>query len=697
MSSPPDDNRLRHQLKGLTAAWDERELCSEELVRAVVAAEAVLAAEEDGGPGRTQLEAWVALGRAYAGLLTAAYAEAESRAAAAAAGFASGGDVWARAWALVMRGTALYFQTRYVEGVAPAEEALGVFEQLGDLRGQAGALTVTANIARVSGDPVRGLGHAKRALEAAVACQHAPTEATCLNNLGTIAHSLGDFAQSVTYFEHALNRARAIGHHRIERVALNNIGASCEAAGDMEAALAWHQESLRLKEGGGDRRSLALSLNNLGIALKKLDRDDEALAKQERSLALFEEVGDRWGQAYCHQEFGDLARRRGDRPAARRHYERALELRREVGERLLVGEAVNTLADFLLEHGEGAADLARARELAHASLDIARETGALLVELYAHRLLHRVAKVTGDLARALEHCELALKLDRRVFSQESEKKLKNLRVLHEVEVAQRDLQAERERSRDLQAALDQAEAHRQRAVAADQYKGEVVRIVAHDLRNPVAAMRSLGELLADRHAGDPESREFCELIMSAADSVLNMVSNVLDSSILEEGGMVLQKAPVAVAALLQQVVQDHQPSARAKQQRVTLEVPADLTCVADTSRLTTIVANLLSNALKYSPAGAGVFVRGESRARAEGGAETVISVRDEGPGVSQTDLARMFGRFTRLTARPTGNEASTGLGLYLVRQLTQMHDGRVWAESPGPGRGATFYVALPVA
>ena len=70
-------------------------------------------------------------------------------------------------------------------------------------------------------------------------------------------------------------------------------------------------------------------------------------------MALFEEVGDRWGQAYCHQEFGDLARRRGDLVTARRHYEQALELRREVGERLLVGEAVNTLADFLLEHGEG--------------------------------------------------------------------------------------------------------------------------------------------------------------------------------------------------------------------------------------------------------------------------------------------------------------------------------------------------------
>jgi signal transduction histidine kinase len=283
-----------------------------------------------------------------------------------------------------------------------------------------------------------------------------------------------------------------------------------------------------------------------------------------------------------------------------------------------------------------------------------------------------------------------------VFSQESEKKLKHLRVLHEVEVAQRDLQAERERTRELQAALDQAETHRRRAVAADQYKGEVVRIVAHDLRNPVAAMRSLGELLADRHARDPESREDCELIISAADSVLNMVSNVLDSSILEEGGMVLQQASVDLAALLNQVVRDHQPSARAKQQRVALEVPGELTVVGDASRLTTIVANLLSNALKYSPAGAGVYVTGEHRAKPGGGEEIVISVRDDGPGLSESDRARMFGRFTRLSARPTGNEASTGLGLYLVHQLTQMHGGRVWAESPGPGQGSMFYVALPV-
>lgn len=696
MSSRLNDQHLRQLREALRVAWDERELRSEELARVVADAEGELAAGGATEALRGEVEAWVRLGRAYAGLLTAAFAEAEREAAAAAAGFAACDDAGARAWALVMRATALYFLARYPEGLVPAAEALAVFEQLGDPRGQAGAHTAIANIARVSGDPVRGLGHAKRALEAAQACSHTPTEATSLNNLGTIAHSLGDFAQSVTYFEHALRLARAIGHHRIERVALNNIGASCEAAGDMEAALAWHQESLRLKEAQGDRRSLALSLNNLGIVLKKLDRDDEARVRQERSLALFEEVGDRWGQAYCHQEFGDLARRRGDLVTARRHYERALGLRREVGERLLVGEAVNTLADFLLEHGAGEADRAHARQLAHAALEIARETGALPVELNAHRLLHRVAKATGDLPRALEHCERAADLERRVFSQESEKKLKHLRVLHEVEVAQRDLQAERERTRELQAALDQAEAHRRRAVAADQYKGEVVRIVAHDLRNPVAAMRSLGELLADRHARDPESREDCALIISAADSVLNMVSNVLDSSILEEGGMVLQKTPVDLAVLLHQVVRDHQPSARAKQQRVALEVSGELTVVGDASRLTTIVANLLSNALKYSPAGAGVYVTGERRAKPGGGEEIVISVRDEGPGLSESDHARMFGRFTRLSARPTGNEASTGLGLYLVHQLSKMHGGRVWAESPGPGQGATFYVALPV-
>lgn len=343
----------------------------------------------------------------------------------------------------------------------------------------------------------------------------------------------------------------------------------------------------------------------------------KAEANAATAVGCFASLGDEFGQAWSvllrATALYFWARSRGDLTEARRHFERTLELRRAVGERLLEGEAINTLADFLLEQGSTPTDLAQTRELAQAAMAIAQATGAAPLQLNAHKFLHRVAKAEGDPTGALVHCEQAAELERRLCPLEAETKLKILRVRPEVEVALRELHVERTRARELQAALDQAELHRRRAVGADEDKGEVVRIVAHDLRNPVAAIRSLGKLLTHRHGGEAESRELCDLIISSADSALNMVSTVLDPSVLEERRMVLERSIVDLGALLRQGAQDHQPSAHAKHQRREVSGTDELICEGDERPLTSIVANLLSNALKYSPPDTAIHLRGERR------------------------------------------------------------------------------------
>jgi signal transduction histidine kinase len=112
----------------------------------------------------------------------------------------------------------------------------------------------------------------------------------------------------------------------------------------------------------------------------------------------------------------------------------------------------------------------------------------------------------------------------------------------------------------------------------------------------------------------------------------------------------------------------------------------------DPDRLREAIDNLVSNAIKYSPVGGIIEL---SLAIGDEGA--VIRVKDDGAGLSQDDLARLFGRFQRLSAKPTGGENSTGLGLFIVKRIVELHGGRVSAESPGPGLGATFTIRLPQA
>jgi signal transduction histidine kinase len=121
--------------------------------------------------------------------------------------------------------------------------------------------------------------------------------------------------------------------------------------------------------------------------------------------------------------------------------------------------------------------------------------------------------------------------------------------------------------------------------------------------------------------------------------------------------------------------------------------------LVDTDRMREVIDNLISNAIKYSPEGKTIAVRVQhSKDDNDGGAPSVlVSVRDEGQGLTEEDMKKLFGKFQRLSAQPTAGESSTGLGLAIVKQLVELHGGKVWAESEGKNKGSIFCVKLPSA
>ncbi len=143
--------------------------------------------------------------------------------------------------------------------------------------------------------------------------------------------------------------------------------------------------------------------------------------------------------------------------------------------------------------------------------------------------------------------------------------------------------------------------------------------------------------------------------------------------------------------MLAEVVTANRGLAERKRQIINLVSPPVHWSSCDPDRLREAVDNLLSNAIKYSSAG------GRIELSMSGGEDTtIISIKDEGAGLSQEDLGRLFGRFQRLSAKPTAGETSTGLGLSIVKRIVELHGGSVAAQSPGPGKGATFTIQLPV-
>jgi signal transduction histidine kinase len=153
----------------------------------------------------------------------------------------------------------------------------------------------------------------------------------------------------------------------------------------------------------------------------------------------------------------------------------------------------------------------------------------------------------------------------------------------------------------------------------------------------------------------------------------------------------IRREPVDLVALLRDLVDANQPLAARKDQTITFTAPAKIDCLCDQDRIREAIDNVLSNAIKYSPIGGRIEVAIKSSDQS-----AVIRISDEGPGLSPEDIARLFGRFQRLSAKPTGGETSTGLGLSIVKRIVDLHGGTVVAETTSPS-GTTFKIAIPSA
>jgi len=215
-------------------------------------------------------------------------------------------------------------------------------------------------------------------------------------------------------------------------------------------------------------------------------------------------------------------------------------------------------------------------------------------------------------------------------------------------------------------------------------------IASHDLQHPIGNIYAAQRLLRETAGDDPFTVELLDEIERSLDAMQEIVSDFLETAALEAGALEVRLEPVDVEEILWRAAARH--AAAAQKKNIAIEISAAECCaLADPRRLAQAVGNLLSNALKYSPPGSQVALT----ASAAGG-RVRISVRDQGPGIAPAERDRLFSQFGRTSARPTGGESSTGLGLWIVRQLAALQNGQVGVECPQAG-GSVFWLELPAA
>lgn len=225
-------------------------------------------------------------------------------------------------------------------------------------------------------------------------------------------------------------------------------------------------------------------------------------------------------------------------------------------------------------------------------------------------------------------------------------------------------------------------------VRAEQIRGEVVSALSHDLKNPLSIIQSYAEIAAQDAGVDRV--DYLGRIRHSAQQALDLVHNVLDAAAIESRPITPRYEPVAVNELVQQVIDFYQLDAVGKQVHLVTELAPVLPLIqADRQLLSRAVGNLLSNALKFSRSGGTVRV-----ATAADGVTVLVSVVDDGPGISASDQSELFQKYRRTSTAQ--HVEGTGLGLYIVSQIAAAHHGTVSVRSE-PGRGSTFTLELPIA
>ena len=221
---------------------------------------------------------------------------------------------------------------------------------------------------------------------------------------------------------------------------------------------------------------------------------------------------------------------------------------------------------------------------------------------------------------------------------------------------------------------------------------EFLADVSHELRTPIAALRTFNELLVEGAASDPTTRaEFLEASRAQLERLDWLAQNLLELSKLDSGLVLLDLRPDDVRSAVESAVEQATPTARRRGVELTADIPVEAIRVRhDPVRIGQVVANLVGNALKFTPRGG--TVRVGVRGTREGGA--VIQVADTGVGIDPADLPRIFERFFRGSRASEARGSGSGLGLAIVRSIVEMHGGTVEVESQ-LGEGSTFTVTLP--
>ncbi len=633
--------------------------------------------------------------------------------------------------ALIAKASSYFRLSRYAEVVRETDSAMQIYEKIGDMAGYANALNLIGNTRRNQGFYADALRLHLRALKLREAINDRSGQATSLNNIANVYRSQQNHPKALEYYQ----RCMAIDeeHGNVEGISrtTKHIGNIFKSNGQYDSALVYLSRAIRLAYQVGYLPTVSESMQYIGEIYSRQQQYDSALHYLRRAMEIESTLGQK---AYFDAVLVQIARtfhQKGDYKEALRYAEYAVRLADTIGTR-------PDKCDALLAAAETYQALGRFRESSTAfqqyialndSLNneaSLRQSAALETQYEMEkkdkevRILQANQKEQAVLRNALiggiialiflgvvvavaairirrKHSQLqiatkAVQEQKEILEQQA---LEIQQSNHELTEKNRILETQQlvleDQACEIEIANSALHEKNLQLEHLNREKNEFLGIATHDLKNPLThIIMAVGTIMRYfERMTDSEVQQSVQSIGVVAERMKEIVTNLLDINAIEQGSITLQPVLFDLIPKVTALVEVYTKQAINKSITLQPELPEALMISADEQSVASILDNLLSNAIKYSPLGKSIFIRvqaNEYRVRVE--------FQDEGPGLSPDDMKKLFGKFARLSAQPTGGEHSTGLGLSIVKKMVEAMNGRVWCESE-LGKGATFIVELP--
>ncbi len=576
--------------------------------------------------------------------------------------------------------------------------------------------------------------------------------ASSLNNIGLVYNQLGDYKQALEYGLKSLKLRLEIGDKYNIGVSYLNVGTVYYFINDFNSSLNQYKAALDIMNSLKEEKVILIILTYIGNIYRDLLKPEKALDYYDQSIKLSEKLNDKKGMADAYQSKANTLVTIKKFNSALEYYKKSLQIYLQLGDKSAIANAYNNTANAYKYLG----NYKEMKPLLDKGLKLSLSVNAKPVMQDSYEYLSEYYEAVNDFPNALKYFKKSTEIKDTLFNEGSNKQIEELKtsyeteqkelaitkLQHEKQIQDKELEVQniwkislavglilaaillfvlynrynlkkkseikiKQQNQEIlsqQIVLEKQSAEIQDAneelkiknIALENLNDEkdlFLGIAAHDLKNPLTSIiidATTVKLYQEKNKTEEINRKMDE-IESTAKRMKDIVTKLLDLNSIESRKLNLVMSQFDLVVLLKVITEEYKKQAEAKGIKLyfnsylnSLQITSDKNVIAQ------IIDNLISNAIKFSDHGKNVFIE-----ILRDNQKSIISIKDEGPGFKEGEKNNLFKRFAKFSAKPTGGENSTGLGLSIAKTLVEMLNGNIWCESESKS-GSKFFIELPI-